>query len=406
MTTNRFDVCVDWAGETLQAGTLYVHDRSAAVGFEYASAWLARADAFAIDPTALPLRHGAFHALDLPGALADAGPDRWGRIVIERSVRQGVLERRPYRAIDYLLAIEDTARIGAIRLRPSGGTDFLGATRGVIPPLIRLRELLAATDAVHGDRASSRDLAFLLGAGSPLGGARPKCLVSMPDGALALAKFSKPDDVGDIATGEILALAVAREAGIHTADHRLVMVDGRGVAVIRRFDREGKRRIPFISAATLLGLLPGDSGSYTRLADGIRAHGHTVTADLAELWRRLAYSILIGNVDDHMRNHGLLMRAPGQWALSPAYDINPAPMIDRAHGRQTPVSEDSPIGLGAAAEIEEAVARADRFGLRLAAARAIVGEVQAAIRRWRSIAVRGGIADAALGAYADCFGAP
>jgi serine/threonine-protein kinase HipA len=131
-----------------------------------------------------------------------------------------------------------------------------------------------------------------------------------------------------------------------------------------------------------------------------------VTADLAELWRRLAYSILIGNVDDHMRNHGLLMRAPGQWALSPAYDINPAPMIDRAHGRQTPVSEDSPIGLGAAAEIEEAVARADRFGLRPAAARAIVGEVRAAIGRWRSIAVRAGIADAALKAYADAFDAP
>ena len=182
------------------------------------------------------------------------------------------------------------------------------------------------------------------------------------------------------------------------------MVDGRGVAVIRRFDREGKRRIPFISASTLLGLLPGDPGSYTRLADAIRAHGHAVTADLAELWRRVAYSILIGNVDDHMRNHGLLMRAPGQWALSPAYDINPAPMIDRAHGRQTPVSEDSPIGLGTAAEIDEAVARADRFGLRPAAARAIVGEVQAAIGRWRSIAARAGMANAALGAYADCFG--
>jgi serine/threonine-protein kinase HipA len=404
MTSSRFDVCVDWAGDTLHVGTLYAHDHSATVGFEYAATWLARTDAFAIDPTALPLRQGVFHALDLPGALADTGPDRWGRIIIDRSVRQGVLERRPYRAIDYCLAIEDTARIGAIRMRPSGGTDFLGATRGVIPPLIRLRELLAATDAVHGDRASSRDLAFLLGAGSPLGGARPKCLVSLPDGSLALAKFSKPDDVGDIATGEILALAVAREAGIQTADHRLVVVDGRGVAVIRRFDRGGKRRIPFISAATLLGLLPGDPGSYTRLADAIRAHGHAVPADLAELWRRLVYSILIGNVDDHMRNHGLLMRAPGRWALSPAYDINPAPMIDRSHGRQTPVGENSPIGLGTAAEIEEAVAQADRFGLRLVAARAIVGEVQAAIGRWRSIAVHAGIADAALGAYADCFG--
>jgi serine/threonine-protein kinase HipA len=406
MTTNRFDVCVDWAGETMPVGTLYADDRSAAVGFEYSSTWLARGDAFAIDPTALPLRRGPFHGLDLPGALADAGPDRWGRIIIDRSVRQGVLERRPYRAIDYLLAIEDAARIGALRLRPSDDTGFLGATRGIIPPLIRLRELLAATDAVQGDRASSRDLAFLLGAGSPLGGARPKCLVSLPDGALALAKFSKPDDVGDNATGEILALAVAREAGIHTADHRLVVVDGRGIAVIRRFDREGKQRIPFISAATLLGLLPGDTGSYTRLADAIRAHGHAVTEDLAELWRRLVYSILIGNVDDHMRNHGLLMRAPGRWALSPTYDINPTPMINRAHGRQTPVSGDSPIGLGVQAEIEEAVARADRFGLRLAAARTIVAEVQAAIGRWRSIGARAGIAEKALAAYAEAFSSP
>jgi serine/threonine-protein kinase HipA len=110
----------------------------------------------------------------------------------------------------------------------------------------------------------------------------PRCLrgrscrpaaASLPDARLAIAKFSKPDDTRDIASGEVLALAVARAAGIRTADHRLVMVDGRGVAVIDRFDREGADRIPFVSAATLLGLLPDDQGSYTRLADAIRAHG-------------------------------------------------------------------------------------------------------------------------------------
>lgn len=403
MSDDRFDVCVSWAGETFPVGTLFAHDRSPAVGFEYARDWLARPDAFAIDPATLPLRAGVFHAATLPGAFTDCGPDRWGRIVIDRAVRQGVLERRPYRAIDYVLAIEDAVRIGAVRFRPTGAADFLGATRGVIPPLVQLRQLLAATDAVHGDRASSRDLAFLLGAGSPLGGARPKCLVSLPDGQLAIAKFSRPDDVRDIAAGEVLALAVARAAGIRTAGHRLVLVDGRGVAVIERFDRDGGERIPFVSAATLLGLLPDDAGSYTRLADAIRAHGHEVAADLAELWRRLVFSILIGNVDDHMRNHGFLLQAPGAWALSPAYDINPTPLIDRAHARQTPVSEDSPPLSGAADEVEEALARAGRFGLRPAAARTILAEVKAALAGWRAIGARLGIGPTTLAAYADAF---
>lgn len=399
----RLDVCIERAGATVEVGTLYPSDRSGAVGFEYAREWLARSDAFAIDPVALPLRSGVFHASELPGAFADSGPDRWGRIVIDRSVRQGLLDRRPYRAIDYLLAIEDEARVGALRFRPACAIGFLGATRGVIPPLVRLRELLAATDAVHGHRATARDLAFLLGAGSPLGGARPKCLVSLPDGMLAIAKFSKPDDTRDIASGEVLALAVARAAGIRTADHRLVMVDGRGVAIIERFDRDGRDRIPFVSAATLLGLLPDDPGSYTRLADAIRAHGQAVTADLAELWRRLVYSVLIGNLDDHMRNHGFLMRTMGAWSLAPAYDVNPTPLIDRAHERQTPVSEDSPPPADAAAELEDAIAHAARFGLRPAAARAILDEVRSAVAGWRGIAARLGLGPAAIAAYADAF---
>lgn len=399
----RIAVWIEWAGATVEVGTLYPADRSAAVAFEYARDWLSRPDAFAVDPPLLPLRAGVFHTAGLPGAFADSGPDRWGRIVIERSVRHGVLERRPYRAIDYLLAIEDAGRIGALRFRRPGATEFLGATRGVIPPLLRLRQLLAATDAVHGDRASSRDLAFLLGAGSPLGGARPKCLVSLPDGRVAIAKFPKPDDTRDVAVGEVLALAVARAAGIRTVDHRLVTVDGRGVAIIERFDREGHDRIPFVSASTLLGLLPDDHGSYTRLADAIRAHGHAVTADLAELWRRLVYSIRIGNVDDHMRNHGFLMQSPGGWALSPAYDINPTPLIDRAHGRQTPVSEDSPPLPDARAELEAAFAHAARFGLRLAAARTIVGEVETAVTGWRGIATRLGLGPSAVTAYAEAF---
>ena len=228
----------------------------------------------------------------------------------------------------------------------------------------------------------------------------------MPDSRLAIAKFSKPDDVRDIAMGEILAMAVARAAGIRTADHQLENVGGRGVAIIQRFDRENGRRIPFISAWTLLALPREERGSYTILADAIRAHGENVAVDLSELFRRLVYSILVGNIDDHLRNHGFLMRTAGRWSLSPAYDINPSPMIDRFHGRETPVSEDSLDDHEIAAELDHALGRANRFGLNLPTARTVVAEVRAAMAQWRSIGKRAGISASAISAYADAFEAP
>ena len=125
-----------------------------------------------------------------------------------------------------------------------------------------------------------------------------------------LAKFPKPDDTRDIAAGEILALTLAAEAGIRVVEHRLVPVGKHSVAVITRFDRAGSDRIPFVSGASLLGLPQGDPGAYTLLADAIRQFGHDVAGDLRELWRRLVFSLLASNYDDHLRNHGFLMLEP------------------------------------------------------------------------------------------------
>ena len=401
--SSAVEVCIEWNGATHIVGAMHPAAHGESIVFRYAADWLGYPDAFAIDPVSLPLNGGTFPSMRLPGAVADAGPDRWGRILIERAVRQGVLEKRPYRSIDYLLAVDDVARIGALRFRWSGSQTFAGSGSGVIPPLVRLRELLAATDAVHEDRATSKDLRFLLGAGSPLGGARPKCLVSLPDGRLAIAKFSKPDDTRDIPAGEILGMAVARAAGIRTADHELVRADGRSVAIITRFDRVGVQRLPFISASTLLGLSQDDSGSYTRLADAIRVHGDRVQEDLAELWRRVIYSIMASNFDDHMRNHAFLMQRPAAWSLAPAFDINPTPAIDRARQPKTPVSEDSHLLDDPVAAIDEAVRHAARFGLETKAARRICDEVRQAVSQWRSLGKRLGIPASTLSAYADAF---
>jgi serine/threonine-protein kinase HipA len=397
----NLEVHLDWRGQTHLVGRLYADEHSQTVTFEYVPEWLQRDGACSIDPTALPLRRGPQHSATLFGVIQDCGPDRWGRVLIERAVRKKVLSRKPYRDIDYVLALDDVARVGALRFRLNAAGPFLAASTGKLPPRMRLQALLRATDAVHAESETAQDLRFLLGAGSPLGGARPKCAISLAGDGLAIAKFPKPDDTRDIASGEILALSVAREAGIRTAEHRLVSVGQQSVAVITRFDRQGKIRIPFISAASLLGADPGGSAAYTQLGDGIRQFGHDVPGDLRELWRRLIFSLLASNYDDHLRNHGFLMLAPGRWSLSPAYDLNPVPEIDRARVRKTAIAEDA-----AAPTIAGALDAAPRFGLPPADARRILREVFAAVSGWRQTGRRLGIRPATLEAYASAFEQP
>jgi serine/threonine-protein kinase HipA len=395
------EVHIDWEGETHLAGRIHTADRGQAVTFEYVSEWLDRPGAFAIDPTSLPLRPGPHHGAVLFGAMQDCGPDRWGRVLIERAVRKRLLDRRPYQDLDYVLALDDASRIGALRFRADAAGAFLAIGGGRIPPVVQLGALLNAANAVHGETETAKDLHYLLGEGSPLGGARPKSAIALPDGRLAIAKFPKPDDTRDIAAGEILALTLARQAGITVPDHRLVEVKGKGVAVITRFDRAASGRIPFLSANSLVGLPPGQLGAYTQIADAIRQFGHDIPGDLRELWRRLVFSLLASNYDDHLRNHGFLIRDPGRWALSPAYDLNPVPQIDRTEMPKTSISEDS-----AELSIAAALEAAPRFGLKSAEAKIIVGQVLSAVTDWRKSGRQLRIKAGTLDAYATAFENP
>ena len=137
------------------------------------------------------------------------------------------------------------------------------------------------------------------------------------------------------------------------------------------------------------------------IADAIRQFGNDVSGDLRELWRRLIFSLLASNYDDHLRNHGFLMHEPGRWSLSPAYDINPVPEIDRSRVNKTPISEDEDE-----TGIEVALAAAPRFGLRSQDAKAILGEVFAAVSDWRKAGVRLRIKASTLDAYASAFENP
>jgi serine/threonine-protein kinase HipA len=316
-------------------------------------------------------------------------------------VRKGILEKRPYHEIDYVLALDDCTRIGALRFRKAPQEPFLAHGSGKLPPVIDLPLLLRASEAVHAESETAKDLRYLLAQGSPLGGARPKSAVLLQDGSLGIAKFPKPDDVRDIAAGEVLALSLARRAGIRTADHRLVRVKKQSVAVVQRFDREHGHRIPFISAASLLGLSSGEDGSYTMMADAIRQFGDDVPADLAELWRRMVFSMLASNFDDHLRNHGFLMHQPGRWSLSPAYDLNPVPEMERAGVNKTSLAED-----GGSPSIEMAIEIAPRFGIRRDDATRSLKAVLSEVARWKTLGEEMHLTRSQMAPYESAFENP
>jgi serine/threonine-protein kinase HipA len=407
--------------EPNSAGTLHydaigARERSA---FTYGESWLGAADRFALEP-GLPLMPGPhFHrqvqnGSVFHGAIADTEPDGWARRVILRdhakrrqaARRSGeAQEAVQLRAIDFLLAVDDASRAGALRFQDEAGV-FCRATepgRRTAPPLIELKHLLSATHAVETDSETAADLAYLRGRGTSLGGMRPKCIVADDDGGLAVGKFPSVQDERPVTKGEVLAMHLAKASGLQVAEARLVDSDGVPVALIRRFDRtKTGRRIPYISAATLLGADPASAQEhfYTEIVDALRIHGADAQADIEELWRRMAFSVLITNTDDHLRNHGFLHASRGQWRLAPAFDINPFP--DRARELKTWISEDT----GPEATVDALLSVIAYFRISRAHANKMLGRIEDAVSQWRQTGLAQGMTRRELAQFTDAFEHP
>lgn len=309
--------------------------------FAYEPAWIANAQAFPIEP-ALPLEGGPFHISGkpghmrdaLPGAFSDAAPDDWGRRLLERAYGNGLSE------FEYLTLSDDMCRQGALRFLDSDGAIIRGNAADAVPRLVELENITAIARAYEqGKEISAEEMQALAGAGGS-GGARPKANVR--DGqALWLAKFTSVHDQRPIERVEVATLRLARACGIRTPEVRLELADSPfPVALIERFDRQGPARIPYISARTALGKTGTDYGSYTEIVDFMRGHSADPQADFEELYRRLVFTILVSNKDDHLKNHGFLYAGNGQWRLSPVFDVNPAP--DRNPHLETAIMEGSP----------------------------------------------------------------
>jgi serine/threonine-protein kinase HipA len=236
--------------------------------------------------------------------------------------------------------------------------------------------------AAHGfldNPDSEEDLNILLAPGSSLGGARPKASVIDDDGRLSMAKFPKNDDAYSVSAWEHLALELARAAGISAAESRLLSIDARDVILLPRFDREGTRRIPFLSAMSAMDAVDQEPRSYLEIAEALRRFGASTRSDLRELWRRIVFNVLISNTDDHLRNHGLLYAGSGGWRLSPAYDLNPIPANIKPRFLSTAIGVDPE---DTTASLELAFAVAEYFDMEEDEARVIAHEVGEVTRDW------------------------
>lgn len=400
-------VHVDLDGRPVLVGRLWARMRKGrdSASFEYDDSWLERDERFALEPALQP-GPGTFHTprdRALFGGIGDSAPDRWGRVLMRRAERrraEAVGETpRTLREMDYLLQVNDEARQGALRFALDADGPFLAAgDANPIPPLVDLPRLLSAAEHVAGDADTDEDLRLLLAPGSSLGGARPKASVRDTDGQLLIAKFPHRDDEIDVVRWEAVALQLAKDAGMAVPNWRLEWVGERPVLLLRRFDREKGRRIPFLSAMSMLGAVDNETRSYMEFVDALRQYGAEPKADMQLLWRRIVFNILISNTDDHLRNHGFLYAGPDGWRIAPAYDLNPVPVDIKPRVLSTAIDlDDGTADLGLALEV------AGYFGLRPDEAQAIAHRVGLVVAGWRTEAEKFGFDKRQMDRMASAF---
>lgn len=369
----------------------------------YGRTYLARPDAVPIDPIALRLADRTYETLGMNGlfgALRDAGPDYWGRRVIERHAGAAQLDE-----MDYLLHSPDD-RAGALgfglnRTPPAPKRDFNST--------LSLARLQTIADAIvsgedHPDGAEAIQVEELMLVGTSMGGARPKAVVEDPDG-LWVAKFNRKDDRWNSARAEHAMLVLARTCGITTAQSKVITIGGRDVLMVKRFDRErvesGYLRARMLSGLTLLRAEEGQRNrwSYMLLVEELRRISTNPRADAAELFRRMCFNALISNTDDHPRNHAVVATTQ-DWKLSPVYDLTPGPLISEERRDLAMICGDA----GRYANAENIVSQSMRFLLEKADAEKIVAKMEDMVRsKWYDVARRAGLSEADCNTISRAF---
>ena len=333
--------------------------------FTYGRSYLERSNAIALYLPELPLQPGPQMPLVgvVAGCIRDAAPDGWGQRVIENSLAgQGASELG---LLTYLLN-SGSNRIGAL--------DFQLSASEYTPrdqPTATIGELLDSAARVEAGEPLSPELDRALLHGTSVGGARPKATLVDRDRQL-IAKFSSTTDTSPMVQIEYLGMEFAHRCGLNTAKVELIEVLGKQVLLVERFDRPGGgTRLAMVSALTVLGLdeMGARYASYADLADQIRARFTNPAATLRELFARITFNILVGNTDDHARNHAAFWDGD-ELSLTPAYDVCPYP---RSGGEANQIMAIDRAGTRRS-QVAVCVAAADIYHLDRTEARAIINE--------------------------------
>ncbi len=382
-------------GMDVPAGTLFQNIRNGeeTTSFVYDQQYLAREDAFALAPD-VPLGGGSFHSAGLRSlrALEDCMPDRWGKNLMTRAERleaknAGRTPRTLFET-DLLTGVNDETRQGALRLWDADGNVLTAPETGV-PREIDLPHLLSSADRASQDM--DVDIRDLLDAGSSLGGARPKASMRDEHGDLWMAKFPKSAEghLEDVGAWEHTCLLLMEACGITTPSSRCLRIVNRSVLLIKRFDRKGAMRLPYISGLTAVQGEDGGSYSLLELVEFLESNGSAPEKDLPELWLRALFGCVVGNTDNHLRNFGFLHSNRG-WRLAPVFDVNPTPGAE-------PKRFATALGFDEQySSVREAVALSEYFHVAPSAARATCRELAKRLRNWRVVARKEGIAEASI----------
>jgi len=383
----------------LLMGCLYVSVIRGAetYSFEYDKEWLkATSSNIILDPSLLPYAGRHYPAdKNIFGMFSDASPDRWGRVLMNKRerIRAEKEGRKPSKLYDsdYLLEVYDETRMGGIRFKIDRNGPFVSDDKETAaPPWTTLRTLEEASRNFEKDEndLSEKWLNQLIRPGSSLGGARPKATVTDTEGQLWIAKFPSKNDENDTGAWEMVVHDLAMICGLNVPEARLEKFSSFGSTfLVKRFDREIKRRIHFASAMTMLGKTDGASGadgtSYLDIADFLKSYGTEPRKDLEELWKRIVFNMAVSNTDNHLRNHAFILKKNG-WTLSPLYDVNPVPYGDEL---SLNVDEDNN-----SISIDLALQTASRFGIAKSDAEAYSKDILNAVKdNWEKLADKYGL---------------
>ena len=380
-------------------GCLYVNviKGGESYSFEYDKDWLRKTGlTLTLDPELMPYSGRQYPTgKNIFGLFADASPDRWGRVLMNK--RERILaekeSRKPSKLYDsdYLLGVYDETRMGGIRFKANQEGPFLSDDKETAaPPWATLRTLEEASRNFENDETGLTEkwLNQLIKPGSSLGGARSKATVVDTKDQLWIAKFPSKNDENDTGAWEMVAHDLAALCGLNVPEAKLEKFSPLGSTfLIKRFDRMGSKRVHFASAMTLLGKTDGasaaDGSSYLDIAAFIKSYGAQPKKDLGELWKRIVFNMAVTNTDDHLRNHAFILTDKG-WILSPLYDVNPVPYGDELSLNVD--EEDNSIS------INLAVQTAVRFGISESNAEAQAEEILKIVREnWEKTAAGYGL---------------